>query len=147
MVRLNMSRERSHLLILVIAVLAILVVTILWAVYDLPALDNLLLGSGIRSGARGENQFIYFTVKSVITTVNATILVFLLSTYLSIYRETKMKFSLGLVIFSLSWLMHVLIANPMILQRAGKVIGLPIIFEQFFSLLALITLLYITYKY
>ena len=147
MVRLNMSRERSHWLILVIAIVAILVVTILWAVYDLPALDNLLLGSGIRSGARGENQFIYFAVKSVITTVNATILVFLFVTYFSIYRETKMKFSLGLVIFSLSWLIHVLIANPMILQRAGKVIGLPIIFEQFFSLLALITLLYITYKY
>lgn len=145
--KLDMTKERSTWLILIIVLVAIGSGTVFWAISDLPALDRILFGSGIGGGSRGELQLVYFTVKSVITSLNATILIFLFITYLGIYRETKMKFSLGLMVFSLSWLIHVLIANPMIFHRAGRVIGLPIIFEQFFSLIALATLLYITYKY
>lgn len=146
--RLHMSKRISSWMILVVALVAMALFTLLWALYDLPALDYVINPEwGIGGKPTGELNFIFFIVKSVITSLNAVILVFLLITYVGIYRETKMKFSLGLVVFTLSWLIHALIANPMIFKRAAKVLGYPIITEQIFALIALITLLYITYKY
>ena len=140
--------KKIRWLLLILSLVAISSFAIVWAVFDFPALDYVLNPeSGFGGRPSGEWQLFYFTIKTSIASLNATILAFLFVTYVGVYREIKLKFSLGLSIFSGSMLVSSLISNPIIFGRAGKVIGLPVIFEQIFVLISLITLLYITNKY
>src|SRR4030042_2993728 len=47
----------------------------------------------------GDIEFFY-TAKTVVSMINATLLVFLLLTYIDIYRKTRSEFTIGLTIFS-----------------------------------------------
>ncbi len=92
---------------------------------------------------------VFYTVKAVISSINLTLLVFLLVTYIDIYRKTKSEFTIGLMIFAMVLLLYALSSNPLVHQIFGfRAFGLGpfAMLPDLFTLVALITLLYLTLK-
>jgi hypothetical protein len=93
---------------------------------------------------------LYYTVKTVVSTINVAILIILLSTYIGIYRKTKSEFTIGLTIFSMVLLLNALASNPLIIQGFGfQPFGLGpfAMLPDLFTCVALIILLYLSVKY
>ena len=93
---------------------------------------------------------LYYTIKAVISTINATLLVILLFAYIDIYRKTKSDFTIGLSIFSVTLLLYALSSNPLVHGIFGfQAFGLGpfAMLPDLFTCLALVILLYLTFKY
>lgn len=89
----------------------------------------------------------YFTVKTIIVTMNSVLISFLVLIHLGIYRKTGTKFSLGLMLFSIALLMYTIAANPLFHRLLGfRRIGLgPILMiPDLFTCLASAILLYLS---
>ena len=98
---------------------------------------------------RGDIE-LYYTIKAVISTINATLLVILLFAYIDIYRKTKSDFTIGLSIFSMILLLYALSSNPLVHRVFGyHAFGLGpfAMLPDLFTCLALVILLYLTFKY
>ena len=98
---------------------------------------------------RGDIE-LYYTVKTVVTTINATLLIFLLISYLDIYRKTQSEFTIGLIIFSMVLLLYALVSNPIVHQIFGfRGFGLGpfAVLPDLFTGIASAVLLYLTLKY
>jgi hypothetical protein len=92
---------------------------------------------------------LYYTLHTVISSINATLLVFLLITYLDIYKTLKSEFTIGLIIFSMILLLYALVSNPLMQSVFGfQAIGLGpfAMLPDLFTCLALAVLLYLTMK-
>jgi len=97
----------------------------------------------------GDIEFFY-TAKTVVSTVNGTLLIFLLVTYINIYRKTRSEFTIGLIIFSATLLLYALASNPIMIWAFGfRAFGLGpfALLPDLFTFVALITLLYLSIKY
>ncbi len=97
----------------------------------------------------GDIEF-YYTAKTVVSTINITLLVFLIMNYTIMYSDTKSEFLLGLIIFSLVLLLHAISSNPLVFQLFGfHAFGLGpfAILPDIFTLAALLVLVYLTFKY
>ncbi len=93
---------------------------------------------------------LYYTVGTVMSALNLTLLVFLLATYVGIYRKTKSQFTIGLIVFSVVFLLNVLASSPIIHFAFGfRAIGLGpfALLPDIFTFAALIVLLYLSIKY
>ena len=92
----------------------------------------------------------FYTANTVISTINVTLSVFLLITYIGIYRKTRSEFTIGLVIFSLVILLNALASNPFVIWAFGfRPLGLgPFAFlPDLFTFVALVVLLYLSLRY
>jgi len=97
----------------------------------------------------GDIEFFY-TVETVFSTINVTLSVFLLLTYVSIYRKTQSDFTIGLIIFSAVFLLNALASNPFVVWAFGyRPLGLGpfAMLPDLFTLAALAVLLYLTTNY
>ena len=97
----------------------------------------------------GDIEFFY-VAKTVVSTINVTLLVFLLFTYISIYRKTRSEFTIGLIIFSMVFLLNALASNPLVIYAFGfRPFGLGpfAMLPDLFTFVALAVLLYLTTKY
>jgi hypothetical protein len=93
---------------------------------------------------------LFYTIKTVISTINVTLLVFLLFTYVDIYRKTRSEFTIGLIIFSAVFLLNALASNPFVIWAFGfRPFGLGpfAMLPDLFTLAALTVLLYLSAKY
>ncbi len=93
---------------------------------------------------------LFYTIKTVFSTMNATLLVFLLLTYVSIYRKTRSEFTIGLMVFSAIFLLDVLASNPLVTWVFGfRPFGLGpfAMLPDLFTFVALTVLLYLSVKY
>lgn len=93
---------------------------------------------------------LFYTVKTVISTINVTLLVFLFITYVDLYRKIKSEFTIGLMIFSVILLFYALSSNPLIHWIFGfRAFGLGpfAMLPDLFTCIALTVLLYLTFKY
>jgi len=96
----------------------------------------------------GDIEFFY-TAKAVVSTINVTLLVFLLLTYVNIYRKTRSEFTVGLIIFSAVFLLNVLASNPLVIWIFGfRPFGLGpfALLPDLFTFAALAVLLYLSAK-
>jgi hypothetical protein len=94
----------------------------------------------------GDIEFFY-TAKTVVSTINVTLLIFLLLTYLSIYIKTRSEFSIGLVIFSIVFLLNALASNPLVMWAFGfRPFGLGpfALLPDLFTFAALAVMLYLS---
>lgn len=92
----------------------------------------------------------FYVAKTVVSTINVTILIFLLLTYISIYRKTKSEFTIGLIIFSLVFLLNALSSNPLVIWAFGfRPFGLGpfALLPDLFTCISLAVLLYLSAKY
>jgi len=93
---------------------------------------------------------LYYTVKTVISTINLTLLTILLITYINIYKKTKSEFTIGLIIFSVVLFLDALVSNPLMHWTFGfRAFGLGpfAMLPDLFTCAALAVLLYLTLKY
>ncbi|MBS7639917.1 MAG: hypothetical protein QW600_02715 [Candidatus Bathyarchaeia archaeon] len=92
---------------------------------------------------------IFYTVKSVISTVNVALVAILLFMYIDIYRKTKTQFTMGLIIFSLVLLSYTLSSNPfiqLIFRFRAFGLGPFAMLPDIFTFAALLILLYLSLK-
>jgi len=93
---------------------------------------------------------LYYTAGTVMSALNLTLLVFLLATYIEIYRKTKSPFTIGLMVFSVVFLLNILASNPLIQYTFGfRAMGLGpfALLPDIFTFGALIVLLYLSIRY
>ena len=92
---------------------------------------------------------LYYTFKTVLSSINATFLVFLLATYIKMYKEIKSEFTIGLMLFSITLLLYALASNPILQGIFGfRAFGLGpfAMLPDLFTTIALAVLLYLTMK-
>jgi hypothetical protein len=92
---------------------------------------------------------LYYTLQTVLATINATLLVFLMVIYIDIYKTLKSEFTIGLIIFSMILLLYALVSNPLLQNIFGfRGIGLGpfAMLPHLFTCLALAVLIYLTMK-
>jgi hypothetical protein len=92
----------------------------------------------------------FYAANTVVSTVNVTLSVFLLITYVGIYRRTRSEFTIGLIIFSLVFLLNAIASNPFVISAFHfRPIGLGpfALLPDLFSFVALVVLLYLSLKY
>jgi hypothetical protein len=92
---------------------------------------------------------LFYKVKTILSSINATLLVFLLATYIDIYKKLQSEFTIGLIIFSLILLLYALSSNPLLQWLFGfRAFGLGpfAMLPDLFTTLALAVLLYLTMK-
>ena len=97
----------------------------------------------------GDIEFFY-TAQTVVSTINVTLLIFLLLAYISIYRKTRSEFTIGLIIFSMVFLLNALASNPLVIWTFGfRPFGLGpfALLPDLFTFVALAVLLYLSIKY
>jgi len=97
----------------------------------------------------GDLEFFY-TAETVVSTVNVTLSVFLLLFYVSMYRKTRSEFTIGLMIFSLVFLLNALASSPLVVWAFGfQPLGLGpfALLPGVFTFGALAVLLYLSIKY
>jgi hypothetical protein len=97
----------------------------------------------------GDIEFFY-TAKTVVSTINVTLSIFLLIAYIDIYKKTKSEFTIGLIIFSMVFLLNALASNPLVIWGFGfRPFGLGpfAMLPDLFTCVALIVLLYLSIKY
>jgi hypothetical protein len=93
---------------------------------------------------------LYYILKTVFSTLNATLLVILLILYAGIYVKRKVEFTLWLVIFCSVLLLYALSSNPVLEWAFGfRPFGLGpfAVLPDVFTFVALAILLYLTLKY
>ena len=93
---------------------------------------------------------LFYVAQTVVSTINITLLIFLIFTYVSIYRKTRSEFTIGLLIFSLAFFVRALTANPLFIAVFGfRPVGLGpfALLPDMFEFVALSTLLYLSLKY
>jgi hypothetical protein len=96
----------------------------------------------------GDIEFFYIA-KTVVSTINIALLAFLILTYADIYRKTRSEFTIGLLIFSIVFLMKDFASNPMVIRAFGfglYGLGPFALLPDLFELVALSVLLYLSAK-
>jgi hypothetical protein len=92
---------------------------------------------------------LFYTIKTVVSTINIALVIILLLTYIQIYWKTKSEFTLGLIIFSVVLFFYTLASNPIMQWAFGfRAFGLGpfAMLPDLFSLIALSVLLYLSLK-
>jgi hypothetical protein len=92
----------------------------------------------------------FYTAKTVVSTVNVTLLAFLLATYVAIYTKTRSEFTMGLIVFAAVLLLNALASNPFVIWLFGfeaSGLGPFALLPDVFTFGALMVLLYLSLKY
>ena len=98
---------------------------------------------------RGDIE-LFYTIKTVVSSVNVALIVILLITYIGIYKKTGSEFTIGLMVFSMILLLYALVSNPVVHWIFGfRAFGLGpfAMLPDLFSCVALVVLSYLTLKY
>jgi hypothetical protein len=93
---------------------------------------------------------LFYTVRTVISTINVALVAILLFTYIEIYHKTKSSFTVGLMMFSVILVFYTLASNPIMQWVFGfRAFGLGpfAMLPDIFACIALSVLLYLSVKY
>jgi hypothetical protein len=93
---------------------------------------------------------LFYTIETVVSIINMTLSIFLLFTYVSIYRKTQSEFTVGLIIFSVVLLLHTFTSIPFVrvfFGFGGFGLGPFAMLPSIFTFVALSLLLYLSIKY
>jgi hypothetical protein len=135
------------------SMLAVLVIVIMlsayWASTHMPVPPPFSSRTLPRPIAPGDIE-LYYTAKTVVSTLNVTLLILLLVTYIQMYNRIKSEFTLWLAIISTALLLNALTSNPFIHWIFGfRAFGLGpfAMLPDIFTLIVLTILLYLTMRY
>ncbi|HRR55261.1 MAG TPA: hypothetical protein P5290_07930 [Candidatus Methanomethylicus sp.] len=93
---------------------------------------------------------LFYMAKTVASSINIALLIFLLAIYVGIYRKTRAEFTLGLIVFALVLMMNALASNTFVIFAFGfRLVGLGpfALLPDLFTLVALMVLTYFAVKY
>jgi hypothetical protein len=146
------KKMRNWLLLIVIGLIVISILAAVWASLTF----NNLTSSLFPFRPLPQPEFnpadleFYYIARTVVSTINIALLVFLIATYVTIYSKTKSEFTIGLLIFASIFLIKDLTASPFITGAFGfRLYGLGpfAMLPDLFELAALSVLLYLSVKY
>jgi hypothetical protein len=140
----KMNKDKRILLILATLVVVALLATF-WATRE-PI--GSLAPWRHRSSYPGDIE-LFYTIHTVVSTINIALGMILLFTYIEIYRKTKSDFTVGLIIFSVILLFYTITSNPIMQLAFGfRAFGLGpfAMLPDVFTLIALSVLLYLSVK-
>ncbi len=143
--------NKMKIFLIIVLVITIGVFAALWAINFEPIFPLL----EPRPFPRDRPSFIgdfefYYIAKTVISSVNVTLIIILLATYVSLYKKTRSEFVIGLILFALIFLLYALVSNPIMQFVFGfQAFGLGpfAMLPDLFASLALGVLLYLTLEY
>ena len=144
----HMNRN-TRVWLMLIAIIVVFLLTTFWIIAIRPAASPFDPRRWPNLDIRGDIE-LFYTFKTLVSTLNATLLVFLLITYVDIYNQTRSEFTIGLVVFSLVLLLYALVSNPIvhwIFGFRGAGLGPFAVLPDLFTCAALVTLLYLTLRY
>jgi hypothetical protein len=136
-------------IVILTTLIAVALLAALWAAltwYDL----QLIWRPIIRPSENAGDLQLFYIGKTVVSTLSIALLSFLMLTYVDIYRKTKSPFTIGLIMFSIVFLMKEFTSNPMVYRAAGfnqYGLGPFALLPDLFEFLALTLLLYLSVKY
>jgi hypothetical protein len=145
-----MNKNLRNLLILV-TLIVVAILAALWATSTIwyPRPFNPFELRERPEGIQGDIE-LFYTIQTIVSTINVTLSTFLLLIYISIYRKTRSEFTIGLTIFSGVFLMNALALNPFVQWAFGfRAFGLGpfAMLPDLFTLAALAVLLYLSIEY
>jgi hypothetical protein len=143
----HMEKNTRKWLVL-IALVAVALLATFWALPALGFFLNLWRLRPLPQNIPGDIELFYIA-KTVVSTVNVALSIILLLNYVSIYQKTRSEFTIGLIIFSMVFLMNALASNPFVIGAFGfGIFGLGpfAMLPEVFTLLALSVLLYLSIK-
>lgn len=142
----HMNNNTKVWLVVIVTLIAIALIAALWASHSFTFPQRPLPTSG---DIRGDLELFYIA-QTVVSTVNVSLLIFLLTTYIDIYRKTRSQFTLGLIIFALAFFLRTVTANPLFMRAFGFAafgLGPFALLPELFEFVALSILLYLSAKY
>ena len=92
---------------------------------------------------------LFYKVRTILSSINAALLIFLLISYVDMYSKMKSEFTIGLIVFSMTLLLYALTSNPLLQTIFGyHAFGLGpfAMLPDMFTTIALIVLSYLTMK-
>ena len=147
----RMNNGTKIWLVIIITLAAIALIAALWALHSFPFPSGEFPERRLPQSEAIIGDFEFFYVaQTAISTVNVALLVFLLTIYSDIYWKTRSQFTVGLIIFSLVFLLRTLTANPLFMWVFGfRAFGLGpfALLPEAFELVALSVLLYLSARY
>ena len=142
----QMNNNTKVWIVTIVTLIAIAIVAALWASHSFTFTQRPF---PMPSDIHGDLEF-YYIAQTVVSTVNVALLIFLLTTYIDIYRKTRSQFTFGLIIFSLAFFLRTVTANPLFMRAFGFTafgLGPFALLPELFELVALSILLYLSAKY
>ena len=147
----QMNNNTKVWLVTIVALIAIALMAAFWASHSFPFPSSDFPARRLPPSGDIFGDFeLFYVAQTVVSTVNVSLLIFLLTTYIDIYRKTRSQFTLGLIIFSIVFLLRTLTANPLFMSVFGfRAFGLGpfALLPELFELVALSVLLYLSAKY
>jgi hypothetical protein len=131
---------------------AVAFLAVFWATTYMPIFATRFTPFGPRLPPPGEIRGdieLFYTIHTVVTSLNITLLIFLIFTYVDIYRKTRSAFTIALLIFATVLFLNALSSNPVIQRIFGFYafgLGPFAMLPALFTFFALSILLYITLR-
>jgi hypothetical protein len=145
----QMNRNMLIWLVVLVTLIAVALLAGIWAVLTFYS-PQAPWGQLPRPGnIPGDIEFFYIG-KTVFSTLNIALLSFLMLTYADIYRKTRSPFTIGLLMFSIVFLMKEFTSNPMVIRASGFALfglGPFALLPDLLEFIALTVLLYLSVKY
>lgn len=144
--------RKNWKLVGILAIAAIFLFLIMWGMLNPPQLNLPKFNSRPSPPPfpiHGDWE-LFYSLKTILSTINALLLLVLTVTYLDMYRKTHSELIIGLVVFSFVLLFYALVSNPILIRLFGfRLFGLGpfAMLPDLFTLIALSILLYLTFRY
>jgi len=142
--------KRTRIGVIVASLLVLGLLAWYWASTHLPFPPPFFTEHNPPPGPIPGDMGVYYTLDAVFSTLNATLLVFLLVLYAEIYVKQKVDFTLWLTIFCGVLLLDALTSNPLLrlgFGFGGFGLGPFAMLPDVFTFVALVILLYLTLRY
>jgi hypothetical protein len=137
--------------ILITILLVAAAAAVLFASYQIDKTTRAFsFGPGAYRGPNPGDLDFYYVARTVFSTINIVLLVFLITNYASIYMKTKSEFTIGLMLFGVFFLIKDIFWSPFLIQFVGfNMLGLgPFAFlPDLFELIGLTVLVFLTVEY
>jgi hypothetical protein len=89
----------------------------------------------------------YFMLRTIISTVNTGLVIYLLIIYIGIYLKTRARFTVGLIIFTVTLLLYAITSNPFLhVMFRPYTLSLFDALPELFTTIAVVVLLYLSLK-
>ena len=112
-------KSKGWLILAILGLLAIIAVA--FDLFSYRSFDRNLFGGNFPLEPQPWTDLLPYLllVKTILTSLNTILLMILLATYIELYRKTESKFSIGLIIFTITLLLYAFTDNPLLHGLAG----------------------------
>jgi hypothetical protein len=145
----SQMNRRLGIWFILLGLIAVAILSAVWAILTLNDFGERVFPFGPVIRIPADVAFYYIT-RTIFSTVNIAILTILAGTYATIYSKTRSQFTIGLLIFTIVFLIKDIASSPYVLGFARYTLsglGPFALIEPLLELTALSVLLYLSIEY